>query len=128
MTSWEGRVNPKLAEPALMGSSPAGTKRCKQSPGAGPLGPSTAPMSCCNEPGPGSPAKSKRRGGKDRAGDKATAWVQSPSMSQGQRQGWIQAVIYVRKAHPGDRLPTAQVLGPLGGGSGKRLETNTPKM
>lgn len=54
----------------------------------------------------------KGDGAKERAGDKATAWVQSPSMSQGQRQGWRQAVIYVRKTHPGDRLPTAEVLGP----------------
>lgn len=70
MTSWEARVNPELAEPVLMGGSPAGTKRCEQSPGVGPLGPSTAPDTASNESGRGTPVRSKRR------------W--------GQRQGWRQ--------------------------------------
>lgn len=48
----------------------------------------------------------------NRAGDKVTAWVQSPSRSQVQRQDCRQAAANVQGAHQGDELPTAQVSGP----------------
>lgn len=44
---------------------------------------------------------------KDGAGDKATAWVQSPPRRQGQRQDWLQASLYIQEVFPGDKLPTA---------------------
>lgn len=44
---------------------------------------------------------------KDGAGDKATAWVQSPPRRRGQRQDWLQASVYIQEIFPGHKLPTA---------------------
>ena len=78
-----------------------------------------------NEPGPASAQRlqpgAKGDVARNRAGDKAITWVQSPSRSQVQRQDFRQAAAHVQGARQGNELPTAQLSRPS-----RRLDQRHP--